>query len=42
MAIDTLFNEEKDLILIAKTVYGKGMVFLIARKHHHPKDYAFA
>ena len=27
LAIDTLFNEEKDVILIAKTGYGKSMVF---------------
>ena len=27
MAIDTLFNEEKDVILQAKTGYGKSMVF---------------
>lgn len=26
-AIDTLFNEEKDVILIAKTGYGKNVVF---------------
>ena len=26
-AIDALFNEEKDVILIAKTGYGKSMVF---------------
>ena len=27
LAIDTLFNEKKDVILIAKTGYGKSMVF---------------
>ena len=27
LAIDTLFNEETDVILIAKTGYGKSMVF---------------
>ena len=26
-AIDTLFNEEKDVILIAKIEYGKSMVY---------------